>query len=52
MSGSTYISDVAVTPPHIFRCTSTPFTLAGFIAGWWLAGWLLERWVEWRETRG
>lgn len=35
-------------PPKTFRCTSTPFEIAGGLAGWWLAFWLVEKWEAWR----
>jgi hypothetical protein len=36
-------------PPKTFRCTSTPFEIAGGLAGWWLAFWLAEKWQAWRS---
>ena len=31
------------TPPRIFRCTSLPFGVVGWFAGWGLAFWLVTR---------
>jgi hypothetical protein len=33
-------------PPKIFRCTSVPFEVAGWFAGWGVALWLLT----WRDN--
>jgi hypothetical protein len=35
------------TPPHVFRCTSLPFEIAGWLLAWWGAYGLMQ----WREGR-
>ena len=42
-----YYYGITRTPPTVFRCTSLPFGVAGWFAGWGLALWL----VSWRESR-
>lgn len=34
-----------VRVPTVYRCTSTPFAVAGWFAGWWFALWATEWWT-------
>jgi hypothetical protein len=43
--GGRYLLSSVMRVPSVYRCTETPFAVAGWFAGWWVVIWMMDWWT-------